>query len=120
MYTYGATVTRVVDGDTIHADVDMGFDLRQKMKLRLAGLNTPEVRCPERDRGLPARVFVEAAPPAGSPVVVITHELGQFRRYTPDVYCLSGESDAQEILTGRKHLNQQLLDEGLAERVDHD
>jgi len=34
----------VVDGDTIHADVDMGFDTRRKMTFRLAEINAPEMR----------------------------------------------------------------------------
>ncbi len=86
MYAYRATVTRVVDDDTIYVDVDMGFDLRQKMKMRLAGLNTPEICGPARDRGLPAIAFAEAVLPAGSPVVVTTHKMGNFGRYIADVY----------------------------------
>jgi|TARA_B100001971_G_scaffold4831_1_gene3973 endonuclease YncB( thermonuclease family) len=106
VYAYRAAVTRVVDGNTIYVDVDMGFDLRQKMKLRLAGM--------------PAKDFVEAALPAGNPVVMTTHKLGKFGPYVADVCYLPGESDAQEISANGKHLNQQLLDEGLAERVDYD
>jgi hypothetical protein len=35
-------------------------------------------------------------------------------------FFLPGESDSQKIIAGGVHLNQQLLEEGLAERVDYD
>jgi len=84
VYAYRAAVTRVVDGNTIYVDVDMGFDLRQKMKLRLAGLNALEIRGLERASGLPAKDFVEAALPVGSAVVVKTHKLGKFGCFIAD------------------------------------
>ena len=41
MYTYNATVTKVVDGDTIDALVDLGFDTWKQVRIRLNGINTP-------------------------------------------------------------------------------
>lgn len=52
MYEYRAQILRVVDGDTVHARVDLGFDVRFDMKLRLAGINAPEMKTPE---GPPAK-----------------------------------------------------------------
>jgi micrococcal nuclease len=43
MYEYRCTVTRVVDGDTVHADVDLGCDVHLGLTLRLAGIDTPEL-----------------------------------------------------------------------------
>jgi micrococcal nuclease len=43
MYEYKASVLEVTDGDTIRLDVDLGFSLRQKISLRLYGINTPEL-----------------------------------------------------------------------------
>ena len=43
MYEYRAAIIRVVDGDSLHAEVDLGFDVRMRMKLRLAGVNAPEM-----------------------------------------------------------------------------
>lgn len=37
-----ATVTRVVDGDTLHLSVDLGCDIDIAMTVRLYGLNAPE------------------------------------------------------------------------------
>lgn len=46
MYEYQATILRVIDGDTVDAKVDLGFDIRFTMKLRLFGINAPEMRTP--------------------------------------------------------------------------
>ena len=44
LYHYSAEVTRVVDGDTVDAFVDLGFDMHSKQRVRLYGINTPEIR----------------------------------------------------------------------------
>ena len=38
------SVTKVVDGDTIDADIDLGFDISLTKRIRLAGIDTPESR----------------------------------------------------------------------------
>ncbi len=55
MYHYKAKIIDVYDGDTVTALVDLGFLHFQEMKLRLYGINTPELRGEERERGLAAR-----------------------------------------------------------------
>ena len=61
MYEYRAYVTKVYDGDTITCDIDLGFGvLLQKQKLRLFGLNTPEVRGPSKKEGIKIRDIVRS------------------------------------------------------------
>lgn len=43
MYRYNATILRVIDGDTVHAEIDLGLDQRRRIKLRLYGINAPEL-----------------------------------------------------------------------------
>jgi endonuclease YncB( thermonuclease family) len=43
MYEYSARLVRVVDGDTIHAAVDLGFDTTVNVTIRLYGVNAPEI-----------------------------------------------------------------------------
>ena len=38
------TISKVVDGDTIDADIDLGFDISLSKRIRLAGIDTPESR----------------------------------------------------------------------------
>ena len=44
MYTYKICVLKVVDGDTIDAEIDLGFDIKVKKRVRFLGINAPESR----------------------------------------------------------------------------
>tara|TARA_A100001011_G_C14293053_1_gene837099 strand:+ start:851 stop:1174 length:324 start_codon:yes stop_codon:yes gene_type:complete len=56
MYEYNATVVKVYDGDTITVDIDLGFGIvLRKQKIRLYGINTPEVRGEEKELGKKVR-----------------------------------------------------------------
>lgn len=51
-YTYRAHVVRCVDGDTVVLDIDAGLYMTaRKQVVRLAGIDTPEMRGPERPAG---------------------------------------------------------------------
>lgn len=52
MYQYKATITDVYDGDSVTAIVDLGFKIFTKLKIRLAGINTPEIKGEDREAGL--------------------------------------------------------------------
>lgn len=53
VFEYHAKVKKVYDGDTITADIDLGFGVVLKnQKIRLLNINTPEVRGPTRKAGL--------------------------------------------------------------------
>lgn len=57
-YIYNAEVIRVVDGDTVIANVDVGFDMWKRCNIRLHGINTPETRTRdlnEKTKGLEAK-----------------------------------------------------------------
>ena len=56
MYRYKAHVTDVYDGDTITVDIDLGFGVSMKgQKIRLYGINAPEVRGDEKVAGKETR-----------------------------------------------------------------
>ena len=62
MYEYGCKITRVVDGDTVDADIDLGFSIKFKSRIRLYGVDTPESRTrnlDEKARGKLASKFLE-------------------------------------------------------------
>ena len=44
MYTYNAKVDRVIDGDTVDALVDLGFDTWKNVRIRFQGIDAPESR----------------------------------------------------------------------------
>ena len=63
MYEYRVkTVTKVVDGDTIDVDIDLGFNISYSQRVRLAGIDTPESRTTdkmEKALGLEAKEYLK-------------------------------------------------------------
>ena len=49
MFTYYVKkVNKIVDGDTIDVDIDLGFDIAFSSRVRLAGIDTPESRTTDK------------------------------------------------------------------------
>ena len=62
MYEYKAKLSRVVDGDTVDAIIDCGFNTFKKERVRLYGIDTPECRTrnkEEKVKGLAAKARLE-------------------------------------------------------------
>ena len=106
MYEYKATVVKVVDGDTVDVDIDLGFDCwMHNQRIRLYGIDTPECRTrnkQEKAHGLLAKEYVQKALIVGEVYALRTREKGKFGRYLG------------EIKVGRTTLNKLLIKEGLA------
>lgn len=56
MYEYSCTIIRVLDGDTVEAEIDLGFRILYRQKVRLVSINAPELHA---DRGLAAKARLE-------------------------------------------------------------
>ena len=91
MYTYKVLrIDRVVDGDTVDATIDLGFNITIKQRLRIINVDTPELRSSdpeERVRAVAAKEFAEQWLSANGQMVVTTYKddkwgrmLGDFRR----------------------------------------
>ena len=63
MYEYRCKLRRVVDGDTVDIDIDLGFDIwLTNQRVRLYGVDTPESRTRDKEEkkyGLAAKAYVE-------------------------------------------------------------
>lgn len=60
LYKYRATVVRVIDGDTIDVDIDLGFyTVLHKQRIRLHGIDAPEVRGSQRFDGLVSKAWLK-------------------------------------------------------------
>lgn len=111
-FTYIAYIERVVDGDTLKVFIDVGFDTIVNQRLRLSHINTPELSTPE---GQQAKIFVEKILKPGQMIIIKSHKTDIYGRFVADVFYLPNSSDADEIIKNGVYLNQQLLDERLAE-----
>ena len=61
IYEYRAKCVRVIDGDTVDLDVDLGFHMRALTRFRLLGVNTPELRGGDADTKLAAQAAKKRA-----------------------------------------------------------
>ena len=85
MWNYEATVVRVVDGDTVDLNVDVGFRHYTVQRFRLNGYNAPELVGVEKPLGVQARARLIELLPAGLVVRVWTHKGDSFGRWLCDV-----------------------------------
>ncbi|HNX68422.1 MAG TPA: thermonuclease family protein [Candidatus Omnitrophota bacterium] len=111
LYTYAATLVRVIDGDTLVARVDLGFRTWITETFRLRGIDAPEVTSA---LGHKAKVNVRERLRLSVCLVIKTYKQEKYGRYLADVFYLRGCSDREKVLREGAFLNQALLKEGLA------
>ena len=114
MYTYKICVLKVVDGDTIDAEIDLGFDIKVKKRIRFMGINAPESRTrdlEEKARGLAAKDRVKALLEGCKNIQLHSHGIGKFGRCLGEIFL--DTVDGQEKLTVES-LNELLIREGHA------
>ena len=94
MYEYRCKIIRVVDGDTVDVDIDLGFGVwLHKERVRIYGIDTPESRTrdlEEKRYGLAAKEFVKefVRDKGGSNIVLRTRKYdakGKFGRILGDI-----------------------------------
>ena len=99
MYEYRAFVTKVYDGDTITVDIDLGFNTKIiGEKVRLKGLNAPEIRGVERTEGLQSRDWLRNGV-LNRDIIVKTEQdkKGKYGRYIGTIY-LDGNDINKELV----------------------
>jgi micrococcal nuclease len=107
MYEYNCKIVRVIDGDSIIIDIDLGFShFIHNESIRLYGVDCPECRSRDKEEkaaGLLAKEFVEDALHVGGIYRLQTKEKGKFGRYLGTIY-----------LTDDTSINAALVKERLA------
>jgi micrococcal nuclease len=81
---YVKKVTKIVDGDTIDVDIDLGFDISFTSRVRLAGIDTPESRTKDLDEkalGLEAKAYLKHAIDSAKTVVIKTEKMNSSEKY---------------------------------------
>ena len=119
MYEYKIKeIDRIVDGDTVDATIDLGFDVLYKTRVRLYGINTPETRTKdleEKAKGLAAKErlneIINKAVHMGHRLILQTKEKGKFGRYLGVIII----EDCRPDHDTRTDVNQLLVEEGHAE-----
>jgi micrococcal nuclease len=81
---YVKKVSKVVDGDTIDVDIDLGFDISFSSRVRLAGIDTPESRTTdkiEKALVLEAKAFLKNAIDSAKTYVIKTEKIDSSEKY---------------------------------------
>lgn len=119
MYNYNAKCTRVVDGDTIDATIDLGFGVHIKKRIRLAGINAPESRTRnkvEKKLGLAAKDrLISMLGGAANCFELESTELGKYGRVLGRLHI--NKLAGKDILT-QVCINDSLVKEGYAVEYD--
>ena len=101
VYEYRCKVSRVVDGDTVDVDIDLGFGVwMHKERIRLYGIDTPESRTrdlEEKKYGLLAKQQIESFMPRGSmqTLVTVKDKAGKFGRILGKFLIYDKKTDRQ-------------------------
>lgn len=99
---------KIIDGDTVDLDIDLGFNLTISHRVRLKGINTPETRTKdlvEKEKGLAAKVWLEEQLSREGEWVIETYKEDKYGRILGTLY-LVGDSTT---------INEWMVNEGIAE-----
>lgn len=92
LFTYRATIRKVIDGDTLDIAIVLAPGFTRDLKLRLRGLDCPEI---STAAGRAAKAFVDALLRPGDEVIVSTTKPDKYDRYLADVFLV--ESRAKSL-----------------------
>ena len=113
-YIYRAKLDRVVDGDTIDALIDVGFDIWVKKRIRYKGIDTWESRTKDLDEkklGIAAKErnkeLLESVSSKPGYFRIKSHGVGKYGRVLGEIFIKDNEGIEYNI-------NQTLIDEGHA------
>ena len=118
MHTYRCTILRVVDGDTVDVDIDLGFGVWNRgERIRVLGIDTPESRTRdkvEKTYGILAKNFVKSYLPVGSVQTLQTEKdsTGKFGRILGKFLVYDKKTDRE------MHLGDIMIREHLAVKYD--
>ena len=112
-FFYKATIDSIYDGDTLTCTIDCGFGVRlAKQKIRLFGINAPEVRGNEKEEGKKSRDAIREKL-MGKDIILksIKDKKGKYGRYLGIIYL---EEDGNRV-----NINDWLVENNYAEKANY-
>lgn len=117
MYEYKATLLRVIDGDTVDASIDLGFDIHVKKRIRLQGIDAWESRTrnlTEKRKGLLAKQWLhDILALHDNKFILQSSKVGKFGRCIGIIYVENDAKNNKKILV---NINEKLISEGHAKK----
>jgi len=115
------SVYKVVDGDTIDASIDLGFDISLTKRIRLAGVDTPESRttdAKEKALGLEVKEWLKKKLEGKEDIIVKTELPDSTEKYGRILgHLFIGDKEVSAV-NKKKSVNQMMIDEGYAWTYD--
>jgi len=115
------SVLKVVDGDTIDAAIDLGFDISLTKRIRLAGIDTPESRTTdvkEKALGLEVKEWLKKKLEGQTDIIVKTELPDSTEKYGRILgHLFIGDKEVSAV-NKKKSVNNQMIDEGYAWKYD--
>ena len=115
MHEYRVNIVKVVDGDTVDVDIDLGFGIwMRNERVRLYGIDTPESRTrdlEEKKYGKAASAYLKEKLASGTPILKTFKDgVGKFGRILGELWIeeVSEESDQISVKT---NINQMMIEE---------
>ena len=115
MHEYRVNIVKVVDGDTVDVDIDLGFGIwMRNERVRLYGIDTPESRTrdlEEKKYGKAASAYLKEKLSSGRPILKTFKDgVGKFGRILGELWIeeVSEESDHISVKT---NINQMMIEE---------
>ena len=106
MYRYRVYVTRVVDGDTVDVDVDLGFNtMLRKQRVRMMAIDTPESRTrdlEEKFYGKQSKYFLESIL-KDKKIQLVSHDKGKFGRILGELFIDGLETSVNQTMINNNH-----------------
>ena len=107
MYQYKVTVTKVVDGDTVDVDIDLGFAVvLKKQRVRLYEIDTPESRTrdlEEKKFGLASKKHLKNKLENATNIYLTSHDKGKFGRILGELFIDDNEKSVNMQLVDNHH-----------------
>ena len=114
-YTFFARTVKIVDGDTIVLDADLGFYVKAQVKVRLAGINVPPLTT---TKGKEAMEFLKSRLSYKNNLVIESRKKDKYGRYLAYIYYHRIHTKFEDIVRLGKVVNEELLIHGLAEKYE--
>lgn len=112
MQKYKAKLIRIIDGDTIDAEIEVGFDIFVRKRIRLWGINAPETRSRDKSEVKAGKKTLKRLRAilavSDGQFELVTHGDGKFGRCLGEIF----------VKDHSESVNQVLINEGLAEKYD--
>lgn len=111
MYQYKVSVVKVVDGDTIDVDIDLGFStVLKKQRVRMVGIDTPESRTRdlvEKKFGKASKKHLKKLLESAESLSLISHDKGKFGRILGTV--IAHFAEGHPVYETEININDQMI-----------